>query len=336
MAALMSALESVWLPKLDDTDAKAYDRFINTAADGHFSQMCAWAKVASAGKPVVPRYFLARHRSRIVGAALILQPRILRTLAIPTAKIERGPICGSPTSFAEILKSLVRESHRHGIARLSVMPYWADEWKAPVETVLHDFGFADVQSPAGRHVRSLRVDLALLSNNELFGSSALAKVRRQIRRAERAGATVRRGGLQDFAAFRVLNERLLSRRGKRGPPSAWYRALADYFLADETRGAMFVCEHHGRIISATFVARLGKLATCAVGASSGDDIRFPKMLLPITEAIGWAKRNGLDVLDLGGIPMNSDTDPKRLAIGAFKRTFAGREISFAHEHIRWF
>jgi len=329
-------LDTVYASALSAHDGKAYDSFVASAADGHFSQTQAWAKVATASKPFAPFYFLARRNGRVVGAALLLRTQLGRALPLPFAQIERGPVCGEPEHLPEILNSLLEQTRRRGILRLSVMPYWAGEAKERAERLLRQQGFADKQSFGGRHARSLRLDLTSLTEDNLFAGRALFKVRQNIGRAERAGASARPGRPEDLTAFRHLHEELMHLESKRPPGPAWYDALADYFVQPEGRGAMFVCEHQGKVVSAIFVARHGRLATYILGASSRQALRFPKMILPMAAAIAWAKRNGVESFDLGGIPMNGDSDTKRASIAEFKHSFAREAIDLAHEHVRWF
>jgi len=329
-------LDTVWSSELSATDGEAYDRFVATARGGHFSQTRAWAKVATAAKPFDARCFLARRDGRVAGAALILRTQAFGLMALPFAQVERGPVCDDPEQMPDVLGALLEQSRRHGIVRISVMPYWAGEAKPRVERLLKQRGFADVQSFRGRHARSLRLDLASLPADDPFAGSALAQVRHEIRRAERAGATARRGQEPDFIAFREMHKQLLRLEGKQPRAAVWYEALAEYYLPCEERGAMFVCEHEGNVVSAIFVARHGALATYVMGASSASELRFPKMVLPMANAITWAKENGVEVLDLGGIPMEGDRDAKRASIAHFKRGFSRTEITFVHEHVRWF
>jgi len=326
----------MWSAAPSAADAEAYDGFVAAARGGHFSQARAWAEVTAAARSWAARWFLARREGRVVGAALVLQPRLFRTLTLPFARIERGPVCDAAADLPQVLHALVREAHRRGIVRLSVMPYWSGEAKPEVERMLRDGGFSGVQTFAGRHARTARLDLHALPEGDLFAGRALHQVRQNVRRAERAGAVARRGERRDFEAFCRMHGELLRLEGSRPPAAAWYEALAEYFLAGDGRGAMFVCEHEGRAISAIFLARFGRLATYVVGASSGEELRFPKMILPMAAGIAWAKGAGLDCLDLGGIPMEGDTDKKRNSIAEFKRSFSRNEIDLVHEHVRWF
>lgn len=327
---LVERVEAIWSSELSPADGEAYDEFVAVARGGHYSQTRRWAKPATTGRPFVARYFLARRQGRVVGAALILKTRVLNAVTLPFVQTERGPVVDDPEVLPEVLDSLVYQARSHGILRLSVMPYWAGEDKSQVERMLRRARFADAQSFHGRHARTLRLDLSGLSADDLFAGSALSQVRQNVRRAQRAGAVVRPGQKCDMDAVRAMHKQLL--HASRHPGAAWYEALAEYF---QSCGAMFVCEHQGEVISAIFVARHGELATYALGFSSADDVRFPKMILPLASAIAWAKENGVKCFDLGGIPLEHDADVKRASIAEFKRSFSRAEISLVREHAHW-
>lgn len=332
----MGELDTVWSSKLSTVDGEAYDKFVAAARSGHYSQTRSWAKVATTARPFVARYFLARFGDRAVGAALILKTRAVNALTLPFAQVERGPVCDDLAEMPSVLEALHKQARRHGILRLSVMPYWAGEAKAQAEKILAQHGFAEAQSFGGRHARTLHLNLSSLRGDELFAGSALSQVRHEVRRAERAGATARRGQKRDLDAFREMHAQLLHLEGKRPPAAAWYEALGEYFLTREEQGTMFVCEYGEKIIAAIFVARHGTLATYVMGASLGLELRFPKMVLPLVKAIAWAKKNGIEAFDFGGIPLEGDMDVKRVNIAQFKRSFSRTEVNLVHEHVRWF
>jgi peptidoglycan pentaglycine glycine transferase (the first glycine) len=327
-------LDTVWSSELSTSDGEAYDSFVASAGGGHYCQTRAWAKIATAARPFAPSYFLARRNGRVVGAALVLRTHLWRKLSLPFAQIERGPVCNDPADLPGVLESLVGQARRHGILRLSVMPYWADETKQPVERYLNKRGFSDVQTYAGAHVRALRLDLSTVS--EGFAGSDFTKLRKELRRCERAGATARRGREKDVDAFRAMLEERLRSDGKRAPSAAYYDALKEHFLSYEDRRAMFVGELRGEVVSALFATRHGPVASYVAGASSDREISFSKMIQPMAEAVLWAKRQGSASFDFGGMPMEGDTDPKRNSIALFKRSFSRTEISLVHEHVRWF
>jgi lipid II:glycine glycyltransferase (peptidoglycan interpeptide bridge formation enzyme) len=332
----VNQLQGTLTETLAPHDIQAYDEFVASGRGAHYSQSRGWAEISRAARPVATAFFIARRDERVAGAGLVLRPKILNTIALPIAQMERGPVVADARDFADVLDCLVSLVRKSGVLRLSVMPYWRDSEGSIIESALAQRRFHDTQKFAGRHVSSLRLDLRSLPIDNLFGGSALSKVRQNIRRAERIGASARRGNKADMNAFRRLHEQLLVLEGKRLPAESWYAALAEYFLSAESRGAMFVGEYRESVISVIFLVRQGDLATYAIGASSGADLPFPKMILPMAAAVGWAKEQGAATLDLGGIPMAGDTDAKRLNIAEFKRSFSRNEISFIHEHVRWF
>lgn len=332
----MGRLDTVWSSKLSVADGEAYDSFAASARGGHYSQTRHWAKIATAAKPCAPRYFLARRDGRVVGAALVLRTRILGALALPFAQIERGPVCDDPEDLPDVLESLLDQTRRHGILRLSVMPYWADEARPRIERLLKERGFSDVQSYAGSHVRALRLDLSSLSADGPFAGSEFTKLRKELRRSERAGATSRRGREEDVDKFRGMLEQRLRSEGRRVPPKSYYDALKDYFLSCESQRAMFVGDYEGEAVSAIFVTRHGPIAAYVAGASSARELSFSKMVQPMSCAVLWAKEQGSASFDFGGMPMQGDTDPKRNSIALFKRSFSRTEIALVHEHVRWF
>ncbi|MDE2492621.1 MAG: peptidoglycan bridge formation glycyltransferase FemA/FemB family protein [Alphaproteobacteria bacterium] len=332
----MSWLDTVWSTELSAADGEAYDSFVAIARGGHYSQTRSWAAVATAAKPVVPSYFLACRDGRVVGAALILRARAFRALTLPVAQIERGPVCDAPEHLPAVLAALVGQARSHGILRLSVMPYWAGEAKTEAEEVLRRRRFSDIQSYVGSHVRALRLDLSSLSGDVPFAGNEFTKLRKELRRSERAGATTRRGREEDIDKFRGMLEQRLHSDGKRAPTKLYYDALKDHFLSGEGQRAMFVGEYEGDAVSVIFVTRHGPVAAYVAGASSARELSFSKMIQPMSCAVLWAKEQGCASFDFGGMPMQGDTDPKRNSIALFKRSFSRTEIALVHEHVHWF
>ncbi len=332
----MGRLDTVWSSRLSVADGEAYDSFVATARSGHYSQTRSWAKVATAAKPCAPCYFLTRRDGRVVGAALVLRTRVLGALALPVAQIERGPVCDDPDDMPDVLESLLGQTRRHGILRLLVMPYWVDEARPRIERSLKERGFSDVQSYAGSHVRALRLDLSPLSAHDPFAGNEFTKLRKELRRSERAGATSRRGREEDVDKFRGMLEQRLRSEGRRVPEKSYYDALKGHFLSCENQRTMFVGEYEGDVVSAIFVTRHGSVAAYVAGASSSRELSFSKMVQPMSCAVLWAKKQGSASFDFGGMPMQGDTDPKRNSIALFKRSFSRTEIDLVHEHVRWF
>jgi lipid II:glycine glycyltransferase (peptidoglycan interpeptide bridge formation enzyme) len=326
-------LVAVLASKLTLADGRAYDQFVATAPAGHYTQTRAWARVATAGRPFKPLYFLAHRGGMVVGAGLVLRTRF-GVVPLPAAQLERGPVCAKPEDLPEVLAALRYCCLARGILRLSVMPYWTGDGRAKAETVLTAAGFADCQRFSGRHVRTLRFDLTALDAEKPWNASFLSKVRQNIGRASRAGATVRPGRREDLKVFQAMQASLLAQEGKKSPPDTWYEALGDYFLGPGA--AMFVCDFEGAPVSVIFITLHNGIATYALGATSGHLLKFPKTVLPMAEAILWARQAGAHTFDMGGVPMKGDPDAKRASIAEFKHSYSHTEALLVREHMRWF
>jgi len=115
-----------------------------------------------------------------------------------------------------------------------------------------------------------RLDTFLVSGvgaDELFGR--LARVGRQgVRRAERAGVTVR--GLELGAAveeYHALYARKCARHGAAARPRAFFDRLAVAFGGD---AQVFLADHEGAPVAAALVVRVGGYAIFADGSSRED------------------------------------------------------------------
>jgi lipid II:glycine glycyltransferase (peptidoglycan interpeptide bridge formation enzyme) len=319
---------------LSASDGVLYDAFVLAAPSGHYSQSRDWALVARAGKSVQSTYFLATNDGEVVAAGRILRPKIGPLLG-PVATIERGPICKTPEILESILPLLVRALRRRGVARISVMPYFADDEKKIAEAALRKSGFRDVQKADGAHVRTLRVDLPEKKANEIFSGGDRESLRRKLKQAEKAGVHVRLGNRADVATLQQLHDAMMSSQSKRKKSRAYFEALAA-FVEHSNRGAIFVAEHDQKSIAALFAISHGPLATFVIGATSQAQLPFSKMASAMAEAIRWAHARQCASFDLGGIPVENDANPKRASIAQFKFDFSKSTIDLAHEHARWF
>jgi lipid II:glycine glycyltransferase (peptidoglycan interpeptide bridge formation enzyme) len=138
------------------------------------------------------------------------------------------------------------------------------------------------------------------------------------------------------AKLEALHRELMRGQGRSAKPRAWFEALAANVLSKRKRGALFVCTHEAETIAALFASRHGELATFVLGATSSAPRPFSKMALPMMEAVRWARDEGCATFDLGGIPMDGDTDEKRAQIAQFKFDFAKEKVPLVREHARFF
>jgi hypothetical protein len=326
-------MEVTWSPHWRGTDERDYEAFVLASPAGHPAQTRAWTEVALAPGWVAPLLALVRDGRKVLGAALVLRRRVAG-LGMPWAWIERGPVTSDVASLGPVLRAIARDLRRRGVARLRVMPYWADEDAERAEQELRSIGMRDVQTIDGPHAWTIRLDLAGKSGSALFAGGSREQLRRRARVAEKAGAVGRRGTPDDWTRLRTMHADLMSGQGRRDRSGTWWDAVRRY-ASDESRGALFASEFQGRTISAAVILRHGPRAVFAWGASVPDHLPFSKALPAFVAAIRWARDTGCTTFDLGGVPLADDPDPKRNAIAAFKYAFDRRRVRLVREHAGW-
>lgn len=329
-------LSTTFTSRLSEREADDYDRFVSEARGGHYSQARDWARVATAGRSLRPRWFVARERGagRIVGCGMLLQPSVAG-LRAPSAKMERGPVCDDPERVAEVSRALAHAARLRGIVRLAVMPYWADGDADLVERALAKVRFRSVQQPTGSHACTLRLAIGGKTDQDVFAGGERRSLRTELKQAERLGARARVGGASDLPTLARLHDALMGRQGMRGKPKAFYDALARH-LGSGGRASVVLCEHAGDAVAAVLVVRHGLLTTFVMGATDTSKRPFTKMAPALSAAIRKARDEGSTTFDLGGVPMPGDDDEKRTSIARFKYDFARQPVRLVGEHARWF
>jgi hypothetical protein len=280
------------------------------------------------------RYFLARDAGRVVGAALVVRTA-LGPLPVPVATVDRGPVVRRPTDLARVASALASAARVRGVVRLAVMPYWTDADAEEATRSLLAAGFSDVQRPEGAHSETLRIDLGATADSALLGPGR-ERLRHRFTQATRAGAVARRGERADFECHRLLTAGMMHAQKRSTRSAAHDDALWTDMLADGSKGALFVCEHQGRIVATVVVLRHGDVAVYAQGATTLDPSKISKSVPPLMAAIAWAREQGCRVFDLGGIPAGDDDDDKRRRIAHLKLDFADAPVRLVRQHARLF
>ncbi len=312
-------------------DAEDYDDFVARAPSGHYTQARAWAEVAVAGRPLSPRYFLARRGGEVVGAALLLRATAAGRIPLPAAICERGPVCREVGDVADVARALARAARKRGVVRVTAMPYFAGDEAAQAERGLIAAGFRITQTWDGAHARTLRVPLG---DADPFAGKDGKSLRQRVRQAEKAGVVTRVVRGAEVGKLEALYATLMREQGKSLKPHVYFEAI-DRTLLGSGRGAVVVSELEGRPVSAAFVARHGGLTTWVIGATSPErTTAYSKMVPTVMAAIAWAREAGCHTFDLGGIPLADDPDEKRKSIAQFKHYFAKEPVVLAREHAR--
>ncbi len=328
-------LRVTWSRSLGDADQALYDTFVDGSPHGAYPQASAYAQLGTAGRAFSPRFFLARNGSGdVIGSALVLRARGPLRLPLPAAVVERGPVCAL-SDLRQVLDALHAKARSRGILRLSVMPYFADDEAVKAEAILGDAGFSVDHAFSSAHARTVRVQLTGKAKGAIFAGKDGQAVRQKANGAQKAGATARKGGPEDVAALQAMYATMMEDQRRPTKSAEYFDALRTHLRRSPDRAALFLTEHQGDVVSAAFITKHGAIATYVMGASSSDEREFTKAAPTFVAAAEWALEQGCAVFDLGGIPMEGDTDPKRLSIASFKSKFAKTPTTLVREHVIW-
>jgi lipid II:glycine glycyltransferase (peptidoglycan interpeptide bridge formation enzyme) len=312
-----------------------YDAFVDASPQGAYPQASAYAQLGNAGRAFSPRFFMARNGSGdLIGTALVLRAVGPLGLPLPAAVVERGPVC-TLSDLRQVLDALHRKARARGIIRLSVMPYFAGDEAAKAEEILASAGFSVDHTFSSAHARTVRVSLTGKAKGAIFAGKDGQAVRQKHNGALKAGATARKGGPDDVAALQALYATMMEEQRRKTKADEYFAAMRRHLARSPERAALFVTEHQGDVVSAAFITRHGAVATYVMGASSNDERDFTKAAPTFVAAAEWALEQGCAIFDLGGIPMEGDTDPKRLSIASFKTKFAKTPTTLVREHVIW-
>jgi lipid II:glycine glycyltransferase (peptidoglycan interpeptide bridge formation enzyme) len=195
-------------------------------------------------------------------------------------------------------------------------------WRAPSE----DPGFG-----AGQPQYVFQVPLAGRDEDELLkGFNQLW--RRNIKKADKLGVTVRQGDESDLPAFHALYLETAERDHFTGRPLSYFQRMWHAMRAeDPDRIRLYLAEHEGDLVAATTMVRVGTHAWYSYGASSTAkrDVRG-------SNAVQWAmlrdaKAAGATVYDLRGITDTLTDDDPHFGLIQFKLGTGGEAVEYVGE-----
>ncbi len=237
---------------------------------------------------------------------------------VKAAMAERsGGATTAPRHLSEVLADWHSSAGAKAVERLS-----ASGWTQPRAT---GAGFGDVQP---RYV--FQVPLAGRTLDDVFaGFNQLW--RRNIRKAEKSGVTVTRGGRDDLAAFHPVYVETAHRDHFTPRGLAYFERMWDALNAHEERLSLHLAHHDGHVAAATLMVRVGGHAWYSYGASTTAD----RDVRP-SNALQWrmisdAHDSGCDVYDLRGIADTLDPENHLFGLVQFKVGTGGYAQEYAGE-----
>ena len=270
--------------------------------------------------------------AKLVQAALEALTDYAKSIGV--FQIKMGPHVWTKRWDAEDLKNAIAQEMATSISRVPATHtnHHGDElikqlrecgWQQPTEV---DSGFGDYQP---RYV--FQVALTGKSEENLFeGFNQLW--RRNIRKAEKQGVTVRQGTREDLQLFHACYVETALRDQFTPRPLRYFEQMWDAMSAeDPERIVVYIAEHadHEGAIAATTMTRVGQHAWYSYGAST----TAARDLRP-SNAIQWtmmkdALEFGADVYDMRGISDTLDAQNHLFGLIQFKLGTGG----YAQEYV---
>lgn len=349
--------------RVDIITAEQHLAYIATRPSVSFLQTPAWGKAKPGWNAMSLGWF---DNDELIGAGLLLMrkvPKVNRFLAyLPEGpdlnwsnnelveraldalvnfaqsknvfQIKMGPHTWTRRWHAETLKAAIAEQSATSIAQLA--PDEVNEsgialtellsklkWKQPQAS---DSGFGDYQP---RYV--FQLDLENKSEEEVFNEFNQLW-RRNIRKSDKAGVTVRVGTEADLPLFHECYVETAKRDGFTPRPLSYFHNMWNAMRAEAPeRMQVFIAEHpdHQGAIAATTMTRVGNHAWYSYGAST----TAARDLRP-SNAIQWAMirsaiSDGCQTYDMRGISDTLSSDNHLFGLIQFKLGTGG----FAQEYV---
>ena len=200
--------------------------------------------------------------------------------------------------------------------------FTAAGWRPPRDQE----GFAAGQP---RHVFQLPVagcdrDAVFKGFNQLW--------RRNIKKADKAGVTVRLGTADDLPTFHALYEQTARRDGFTPRPLSYFQTMWNAMTAEAPdRLRLYMAEHDGDLVASTTMTQVGRHAWYSYGASSTE-----KREVRGSNAIQWrmitdALDDGAEIYDLRGITDTLDESDPHAGLIRFKLGTGGEAVEYLGE-----
>ncbi len=341
--------------------------FVASRPSASFLQCPSWAAVKSEwGSESLGWYDDAGDPAALVGAGLVLLrqvPKVKKFLAyLPEGPVldwaaasddlaawlapmvahlkERGAFgvkMGPPVARRRWSAATVKAAiAAGGAARLAdVPPDSTDPVGESVVATLDRLGWrapdGEAGFGAGQPQYVFQVPLADRDDDELLkGFNQLW--RRNIKKADKLGVTVRQGDESDLPAFHALYLETAERDHFTGRPLSYFRQMWTAMRAeDPDRIRLYLAEHEDDLVAATTMVRVGQHAWYSYGASSTAkrDVRG-------SNAVQWqmlrdAKAAGATVYDLRGITDTLSEDDPHFGLIQFKLGTGGEAVEYVGE-----
>ncbi len=156
--------------------------------------------------------------------------------------------------------------------------------------------------------------------------------RRNLRRADASGVTVRTGGIDDLPAFHRVYVETAHRDGFPPLPVDYFeRMMRDLAAEQPDRVALYLAERDGQVHAGALATRVGTEVSYVYGASSGAGQSWRPSNAMQWRMLSDAHEGGATVYDLRGISDTLDPDDPLFGLLRFKLGLGGEAVELAGE-----
>jgi vancomycin resistance protein VanK len=351
--------------------AEEHLAFLQTRASASFLQTPAWGAVKAEWRSESVGWRRAGEPGELVGAALVLHrqaPVVRRSLAyLPEGPVidwetedlgawlrplaahlrSRGafgirigpPVVTRRWSAAQVKEGIADD----GVASLTELPpLERSQVGAGVVSQLRELGWRPQAVTggfaAGQPQFNFVVPLRDEDGKQRTEDDVLAGMnqlwRRNIKKAAKAGVTVRRGTAADLAAFHQLYAHTAERDHFVPRPLGYFQRMFTALETEEPGGGrirLYLAEHEGDLVASTIWIRVGDHTWYSYGASS-----TTKREVRGSNAVQWqmirdSLELGAEVYDLRGITDTLSADDPHVGLIQFKVGTGGQAVEYAGE-----
>ncbi|MDD5134874.1 MAG: peptidoglycan bridge formation glycyltransferase FemA/FemB family protein [Phycisphaerae bacterium] len=280
---------------IGDEHRSYWDREVAMLEMCHPLNAFGWGKVRSADG-WIPTYILAKRKSVVTGAAILLTKPIPFT-PFSILYMPRGPVCSLSDretigAIIQKVKDLAKSNHAIFL-RIdpNVLESSIANGKDPFAAV--DFRHLSQRWTDWNAPRDVvRVNLEDKSTEDEFFLSMKKDVRRCIRKAGQEGVTVREAkDIRDLKAFYVLFTRFSEEKGFMSRGYEYQKSLWDQYIK-RGNGVLLLAEYKGQMIGGSLCLMFGRKCLGMHGGVLLDYRRLNASELLEWESIKWAKEQG--------------------------------------------
>jgi FemAB-related protein (PEP-CTERM system-associated) len=286
-----------------DADRQAWDGFVLASEGSHPAQLTAWIALTRASYGVVPRAWVAEENGIVRGILAVFEKRRLGRPSVLFSP-PGGLLADEPATAAALLAAADAARAEAGAAYLELRDQRVRWLDLPTST---------------EHCTH---ELALAADAETQWRAFDAKLRNQIRKAQRAGLTVHWGTDHLGAFHRVMLENMRD-LGTPMRTERYFRGVLDVL---GERAALLVVARDGEPVGAMFLAVHRDCAFDLWASSLRRHFAHCPNQLLYWEALQEAIRRGLRAFDFGRSQWNTGTY-------RFKAQWGARAVPLYYQYL---